>query len=68
MTVRELIEALRQMPLDERAVLECPCDRGNAITYAVVTSVEVRPADDLQTKRYGPAVLVVAENVEGDEG
>lgn len=60
MPVRELIEALRQMPLDERAMLKCPCDRGNAITTAVVTSVEVRPADSFDYRRHGPAVLVVA--------
>ena len=65
--MRELIDALRQMPFDERAVLQCPFDQGNAITTGTVTSVAVRPADSFAYRYHGPAVLVVAEDVEGDE-
>lgn len=68
MTVRELIEALRQMPLDERAVLQCPFDQGNVITTGTAISVAVRPANSFAYRYHGPAVLVVAEYEEGDEG
>ena len=67
MTVRELIAALAQMPPDERVVLECPCDQGYTITTAPVSRVEARAPGGFDYMHHGPAVLVVADNVEGDE-